>query len=160
MRPDSGFSDKKEGLEEANEDATLDIGDRLQNRFALQQITLQCMAMHDLDAVTYPTSNIPAPKLGAPTEPTVNGRPSNAGLCSARRLPGHHGAGGIHDPGLRPRVRRGGEGRHRAVGPIEARLPVGIDFLGGRSTSRRCFGSPRPTRPPRNIAHRRRASGP
>ena len=41
---------------------------RADMRFALQQVTLQCMATLDLDAVTYPTSNIPAAKLGAPDD--------------------------------------------------------------------------------------------
>ena len=81
--------------------------------------------------VTYPTSNIPAPNLGAPNEPTINGRPANAwdllGAATASR---------------RSRCRRdsrrrfttassidAAKGGTRLVGPIEATLPVGIDFL-------------------------------
>jgi amidase len=129
-RPNSGFSDKKEGLEEANEDATFDIADRLQNRFALQQITLQCMAMLDLDAVTYPTSNIPAAKLGSPTEPTVNGRPSNAwALLGANGFPAITVPAGFTTEVYDRVVGAAEEGGTELVGPIEARLPVGIDFL-------------------------------
>ena len=40
-------------------DLTFDIANRLQNRFALQQITLQCMAMLDLDAVDVPDEQHP-----------------------------------------------------------------------------------------------------
>jgi len=129
-RPGSGFNDKRNTLKEANEDATLDISARLTNRFALQQVTLQCMAMLDLDAVTYPTSNIPAAKLGAPTEPNVNGRQSNAWA-----LLGAHGFPAITVPAgfttevydRMPSDKRGEDGT--LVGPIKARLPVGVDFL-------------------------------
>jgi Asp-tRNA(Asn)/Glu-tRNA(Gln) amidotransferase A subunit family amidase len=128
-RPGSGFSDKRNTLEEANEDATLDIGARLTNRFALQQVALQCMAMLDLDAVTYPTSNIPPAKLGAPTEPNVNGRQSNAWA-----LLGAHGFPAITVPAgftteVYDRVPSAGSEDGSLVGPVEARLPVGIDFL-------------------------------
>ena len=74
VREDSGFNDKKKGLEKKFADKTLSIGSRLQMRFALQQVVMQCMAAQKLDAVTYPTGNVPAPKVGAPTEPSVNGR--------------------------------------------------------------------------------------
>src|SRR6202012_2704712 len=44
----------------------------------LQQVVMQCMAAQQLDAVTYPTGNVPPPKVGAPTEPSVNGRSARA----------------------------------------------------------------------------------
>jgi amidase len=130
VRPDSGFSDKKEGLENANQDLTFDVGNRLANRFALQQVTLQCMAMLDLDAVTYPTSNVPAAKLGAPTEPTVNGRQSNAwALLGANGFPAITVPAGftthVYDRVVDSRSKDGS----KLVGPVPARLPVGIDFL-------------------------------
>jgi amidase len=131
VRPDSGFSDKKEGLESANEELTFDIGNRLANRFALQQVTLQCMAMHDLDAVTYPTSNVPAAKLGAPIEPTANGRQSNAwALLGANGFPAITVPAGfttrVHDRVVDLTAKDGS----KLVGATPARLPVGIDFLG------------------------------
>ena len=104
-----------------------------------------------LDALTYPTGNIPAPKLGAPNEPTVNGRPSNAwSLARPAGIPDDHGARGFHDAGLRPRFRirplrrqpasarpdGGSAAPTKLVGPVPARLPVGIDFLA------RPFGEP------------------
>jgi amidase len=130
VRPDSGFSDKKEGLENASDDLTFDIGNRLTNRFALQQVTLQCMAMLDLDAVTYPTSNVPAAKLGAPIEPTANGRQSNAwALLGANGFPAITVPAGftteVYDRVIDPRAKDGS----KLVGPVPARLPVGIDFL-------------------------------
>jgi amidase len=131
VRPDSGFSDKKEGLESASKELTFDIGNRLANRFALQQVTLQCMAMHDLDAVTYPTSNVPAAKLGAPIEPTANGRQSNAwALLGANGFPAITVPAGftthVHDRVVDPTAKDGS----RLVGATPAQLPVGIDFLG------------------------------
>jgi Asp-tRNA(Asn)/Glu-tRNA(Gln) amidotransferase A subunit family amidase len=130
VRSDSGFSDKKRGLVNANGAATLDIGNRLQNRFALQQITLQCMAMLDLDAVTYPTSNIPAAKLGAPTEPTVNGRPSNAwALLGAQGFPAISVPAGFTTHVYDRVPDSSAPGGTKLVGPVAARLPVGIDFL-------------------------------
>jgi Asp-tRNA(Asn)/Glu-tRNA(Gln) amidotransferase A subunit family amidase len=130
LRPDSGFSDKRQSLERANRDWTLDIGARLQNRFALQQVTLQCMAMLGLDAVTYPTSNVPAAKLGAPVEPAVNGRSSNAWtLLGANGFPAISVPAGftthVHDRVPDPKA----SGGTKLVGPVPARLPVGIDFL-------------------------------
>jgi amidase len=129
VRPDSGFSDKIGGLKNANDDLTFDIGNRLQNRFALQQVALQCMAMLDLDAVTYPTSNIPAAKLGAPTEPSVNERSSNAWtLLGANGFPAITVPAGFTTQ-VYDRVLEAGAKAGKLVGPVPARLPVGIDFL-------------------------------
>lgn len=130
VREDSGFSDKKRGLENKYNEKTLDLSNRLSTRFALQQIALQCMAMQDLDAVTYPTGNVPAPKLGAPTEPTVNGR-----SAMAWTLLGANGFPAISVPAgfttiVYDRVRdKSAEGGTR-LEAVNAALPVGIDFLG------------------------------
>ena len=78
VREDSGFNDKRQGLQKKLDDQTLDLGERLQTRFLMQQVGLQCLALQHLDAVVYPTGNVPPPKLGAPTEPTVNGRSAMA----------------------------------------------------------------------------------
>jgi Asp-tRNA(Asn)/Glu-tRNA(Gln) amidotransferase A subunit family amidase len=130
VRESSGFSDKKRGLENKQADKTLDIGKRLQTRFALQQITLQCMASLQLDAVTYPTGNVPAPKLGAPTEPTVNGRSALAWtLLGANGFPAISVPAGFTTEVFDRVAGAGAPGGTRLVGPIEAALPVGIDFL-------------------------------
>jgi Asp-tRNA(Asn)/Glu-tRNA(Gln) amidotransferase A subunit family amidase len=131
IREDSGFTDKKQGLQKKLDDKTLDIGARLQTRFALQQIGLQCLAMQRLDALMYPTGNVPSPKLGAPTEPTVNGRSAMAWTAF-----GAHGFPAISVPAgftttVYDRVRDpAAEGGTRLVGPVQAKLPVGVDFLG------------------------------
>jgi Asp-tRNA(Asn)/Glu-tRNA(Gln) amidotransferase A subunit family amidase len=131
VREGSGFSDKQKGLQAKFDDKTLDLARRMQLRFALQQIVLQCMAEQRLDAVTYPTGNVPAPKLGAPTEPSVNGRsPLAWTLLGANGFPAMSVPAGftteVYDRVADPSV----PGPARLVGPIAASLPVGIDFLG------------------------------
>ncbi|MET0984217.1 MAG: amidase [Steroidobacteraceae bacterium] len=127
VRKESGFSDKKKNLEDRLKEPTLDLGNRLQQRFALQQIALQCMGQLQLDAITYPTSNIPAAKLGAPTEPTVNGRPSNAWtLLGANGFPAITVPAGFTTV-MYDRV-PDGEGT-KLADQVAAKLPVGIDFL-------------------------------
>jgi len=127
----SGFMDKKKTLQDANKEKTLDIANRLQNRFALQQLGLQCMAELKVDALTYPTGNIPAPKLGAPNEPTKNGRASNAWtLLGANGFPAITVPAGFTSIVYDRVADASAEGGTRLVGPIKARLPVGIDFLG------------------------------
>ncbi|MET0496931.1 MAG: amidase [Steroidobacteraceae bacterium] len=128
--PAEGYMDKKKTLTDTNNELTLDIGNRLQTRFALQQIALQCMAEQHLDALTYPTGNIPAPKLGAPNEPTVNGRAANAWT-----LLGQNGFPTITVPAgfttvVYDRVPDPSAKEPKLVGPVQEKLPVGIDFMG------------------------------
>ena len=126
----SGFQDKKKTLETANKEWKLDVANRLQTRWALQQIALQCMTEMNLDALTYPTGNIPAPKIGAPSEPTINGRQSNAWT-----LLGQNGFPAITVPAgfttvVYDRIADAkSPSGTKLVGPVRAKLPVGIDFL-------------------------------
>src|SRR3954468_24903963 len=64
IRPEAGFIDRKAALEEMNNSQTLDLANLFQNRFASQQIVLQCMAQENLDALVSPAGNIPAYILG------------------------------------------------------------------------------------------------
>jgi len=131
VREGSGFNDKKKGLETKFKDKTLDLSNRLQTRFALQQIVLQCMAMQNLDVVTYPTGNVPTAKLGAPTEPTVNGRSALAWtLLGANGFPALTVPAGFTTEVYDRVVDKAAPGGTRLVGPLAAKLPVGIDFLG------------------------------
>jgi len=131
IRESSGFNDKKKGLQTKFDDKTLDMSNRMQMRFALQQIGLQCMAEQKLDAVTYPTGNVPAPKLGAPTEPTVHGRSALAWtLLGANGFPAISVPAGFTTEVYDRVVDAAAPGGTRLVGPIAAHLPVGIDFLG------------------------------
>jgi amidase len=131
----SGYMDKKNTLVTTNNEKTLDIGARLQNRWALQQIALQCMAQLNVDALTYPTGNIPAPKLGRPNEPTINGRQANAWtLLGQNGFPAITVPAGfttqVYDRVFDPTTPKESPDRTKIEGPIAAKLPVGIDFLG------------------------------
>ena len=91
---------------------------------------MQCMATLNLDAVTYPTGNVPAALIKAPVEPDVNGRSHQAWT-----LLGQMGFPAITVPAgfttqVFDRVRdANAPGGTRLVGPVPAKLPVGIDFL-------------------------------
>jgi Asp-tRNA(Asn)/Glu-tRNA(Gln) amidotransferase A subunit family amidase len=131
VREGTGFSDKKKSLRSKADERTLDPARRLQLRFTLQQVVLQCMAEQHLDAVTYPTGNVPAPKLGAPTEPSVNGRsPLAWTLLGANGFPTLSVPAGFTTEVFDRVADPATAGATRLVGPVPARLPVGLDFLG------------------------------
>jgi Asp-tRNA(Asn)/Glu-tRNA(Gln) amidotransferase A subunit family amidase len=130
---DPNFPDRKAQREGIERQRVLDTATRLQHRFALQTIVLQCMQEHRLDAMVSPTATIPAPILNGPREPVVNGRPA-----IGWSLLGQQGFPVMTVPaGFTTEVwdRVGGTGPGpgtgpRLVGPIKARLPVGVDFIG------------------------------
>ena len=104
---------------------TLAGASTLQTRFALQTIVFACFAQLDLDAVVYPTGNIPPAVLTAPQEPTVNDRSSGLWTyINSRGFPAMTVPAGfttqVYD--------RGADGQ--LLPPTAAELPVGIDFLG------------------------------
>jgi amidase len=140
---------KPASLITANAAMTLDTAVRMQRRFAIQQIVLQCMAEQNLDAVVYPTSNLPAAKIGAPQGAGGGGAGAVGGTWSflgQQGFPVMTVPAGfttevydtVPDPTAPPPPPspddRGGRGGPRVatklVGPIPAKLPVGIDFLG------------------------------
>src|SRR6266581_4791915 len=131
IRPDAGFIDRKAALEEINSALTLDIPNLFQDRFAYQQVVLQCMAQQNLDALVSPAGNIPAYILGAPIEPPLNGRTN-----SVWGLLGQHGIPTLSVPAgfttqVYDRVRdAAAPGGSRLSGPVPAKLPVGIMFFG------------------------------
>jgi amidase len=131
IRPEAGFIDRKAALEEMNSSSTLDMANVFQDRFAYQQVVLQCMAQDNLDALVSPSGNIPAYVLGAPIEPPLEGRTN-----SVWGLLGQHGFSTLSVPDgftaqvfdrVRDATARGGT---RLVGPIPAKLPLGIMFFG------------------------------
>ncbi len=129
---DPRFPDRKQRRERDESAMELNTAQRLQQRFAVQQIVLQCMHEQRLDAVTYPTSNLPPKKLGAPSEPTLNGR----GRSGVWTFLGQQGFPVITVPaGFTTQVYDRVENPEdkdnpTLVGPVAAQLPVGIDFLG------------------------------
>jgi Asp-tRNA(Asn)/Glu-tRNA(Gln) amidotransferase A subunit family amidase len=125
---DPNFPDRKQARQAAERANVLDTTARLQTRFALQNLLLQCMQEQRLDALVSPTSTVPPRKLTAPREPTVNGRPP-----IGWSLIGQQGFPAITVPAgftteIWDRERDGGEGT-RLFGPIKANLPVGVDFI-------------------------------
>src|SRR3984893_13634815 len=131
IRPEAGFIDRKAALEETNSSLTLDMANVFQDRLAYQQVVLQCMAEENLHALVSPAGNIPAYILGAPIEPPLAGRTN-----SVWGLLGQHGFPTLSVPAgfttqvfdrVRDAVAPGGT---RLVGPIPAKLPLGIMFFG------------------------------
>jgi Asp-tRNA(Asn)/Glu-tRNA(Gln) amidotransferase A subunit family amidase len=131
IRPEAGFVDRKAALEEIDASSTLDLANLVQDRLAYQQVVLQCMAQESLDAMVSPAGNIPAYILGAPIEPPLAGR-SN----SVWGLLGQHGFSTLSVPAgftghVFDRIRdAAAPGGTRLVGPIPAKLPLGIMFFG------------------------------
>ena len=131
IRPDAGFIDRKAALEEMNSALTLDLATIFQDRFANQQVMMQCMAEQNLDAVMSPSGNIPAYILGAPIEPPLGGRTNSVwGLLGQHGIPTLSVPAGftthVYDRVRDPAARDG----TRLVGPIPAKLPLGIMFWG------------------------------
>jgi len=145
---DPGFQSRKPAMETMDKATTYDSATRMQLRFATQQIILQAFADMKLDAVVYPTGNIPPSKLGQPAEPTVNGRGSVWTFLGRQGFPAITVPCGfttqvydrVRDPNApasseeSARVAES-EGRANTVptiltGPVPAKLPVGVDFLG------------------------------
>ena len=140
--------------------AEMNMAERMLQRFAFQQVMLQCMADQNLDAVTYPTSNVPPRKIGAPEEPTVNSR----AYYHWTRF-GHQGFPTMSVPGriYDARVRPGR--RSRSAGQTDAWLDrrrrccrSGSISPASRSTSRCCCASHPHTHRQPNIESRQRTS--
>jgi Asp-tRNA(Asn)/Glu-tRNA(Gln) amidotransferase A subunit family amidase len=131
IRPEAGFIDRKAAMEEMDSSVTLDMANTFQDRFAYQQVVLQCMAQENLDALVSPAGNIPAYILGAPIEPPLAGRTN-----SVWGLLGQHGFPTLSVPmgfttNVFDRVRDAvAPGGTRLVGPVPAKLPLGIMFFG------------------------------
>ena len=124
---DPNFPDRKQAREAAERTTVLDTGARLQSRFALQTMLLQCMQEQKLDALLTPMSTIPPRKLTSPREPVVNGRnPIGWSMFGQQGFPAITVPAGFTTQ-VWDRV-RDGEGT-RMVGPTAAKLPVGVDFI-------------------------------
>jgi amidase len=120
---DPVLANRKASLENADRALTLATASALQSKHTMQTVVHQCFAEQDLDAVVYPSGNIPPAVLTAVQEPTVNDRGSNWTAISSRGFPA------LSVPaGFTTRVYdRGPDGQ--LLPPKAARLPVGVDFL-------------------------------
>lgn len=124
---DPNFPDRRQARIQTENATELDTSIRLQGRFAMQTMLLQCMQEQQLDALVSPTSTVPPRKLTSPREPTLNGR-----TAVGWSLIGQQGFPVITVPaGFTTNVWErvvDGEGT-RLVGPTPAVLPVGVDFI-------------------------------
>jgi amidase len=124
---DPNFPDRKAAREAAERATALDTSARLQGRFAVQTVLLQCMAERRLDALVSPMSTVPPRKLTNPREPVSNGRnPIGWSLIGQQGFPAITVPAGFTTE-VWDRVRDGNE--TRLVGPVAAALPVGVDFI-------------------------------
>jgi amidase len=124
---DRNFPDRKQAREAAERATDLDNAARLQARFALQTLLLQCMQEQKLDALVSPMSTVPPRKLTAPREPTVNGRPPIGwSMFGQQGFPIMTVPAGFTTE-VWDRVNDGTA--TRLVGPVPAKMPVGVDFI-------------------------------
>ncbi len=106
----------------------------MHTRFALQTLLMQCMEEQKLDALVAPMSTVPPRKLLSPREPASNGRtPIGWFMFGQQGFPVITVPAGF-TTNVWDRERAGNE--TRLVGPIPAKLPVGVDFIA------RPFGEP------------------
>ncbi len=122
---DPVIANRKANLQNTDTALTLASQSTLQNRFALQTVIFQCFAEMDLDAVTYPTGNVPPTIITNPEEPNVNDR-NGGGLwtfINSRGFPA------ITVPAGFTTVVYDRDAALNLMGPTPAKLPVGIDFL-------------------------------
>jgi amidase len=115
----------------AAEPTQMNMAERMLQRFAFQETVLQCMAELHVDAVLYPTMNIPPLKIQQPEEPTVNNRGVyHWTVFGQQGFPTITVPAGftthVYDRVMDPSSPDG----TRLVGPTPAALPVGVDFAG------------------------------
>jgi amidase len=124
---DPNFPDRKQAREQAERATTLDTSVRLQGRFAVQTMLLQCMQEQRLDALVSPMSTVPPRKLTSPREPASNGRtPIGWSLIGQQGFPVMTVPAGFTKT-VWDRVAE--EKGTRLSGPVAAALPVGVDFI-------------------------------
>ena len=125
---DPNFPDRRQAREQAERATVLDMSARLQGRFAVQTMLLQCMQEQRLDALVSPMSTVPPRKLTSPREPVSNGRsPIGWSLIGQQGFPVITVPAGF-TTNVWDRVADGSG--TRLVGPVPVAMPVGVDFIG------------------------------
>jgi Asp-tRNA(Asn)/Glu-tRNA(Gln) amidotransferase A subunit family amidase len=124
---DQNFPDRRAPREQAERATTFDTSARMHTRYALQTLLLDCMAAQRLDALVAPMSTVPPRKLLSPREPTINGRnPIGWFMFGQQGFPVIDVPAGF-TTAVWDRERAGNA--TRLVGPVAAKLPVGVDFI-------------------------------
>lgn len=125
---DRNFPDRRQAREAAERSTELDSSGRIQTRFALQNLLLQCMQEQQLDALISPMSTVPPRKLTSPREPTANGRsPIGWSMFGQQGFPVITVPAGFTTE-VWDRVNEGNA--TSLMGPVPAQIPVGVDFIG------------------------------
>ena len=107
------------------------MGDRMLQRWAFQQVVMSCMADLNLDALVYPTNNITPQKIQAPEEPALNGRnQAHWTILGQNGFPAVSVPAGFTTQAYDRVPDPSSPDGTRLVGPVDARLPVGMDFAG------------------------------
>ena len=131
---DPNFPNRRAAREQAERATVLDTSARMHTRFALQTLLVNCMEAQKLDALVAPMSTVPPRKLLAPREPPSNGRnPIGWFMFGQQGFPVIDVPAGF-TAAVWDRERAGTE--TRLVGPVAAKMPVGVDFIA------RPFGEP------------------
>jgi Asp-tRNA(Asn)/Glu-tRNA(Gln) amidotransferase A subunit family amidase len=107
----------------------LNMEERMLQRSAFQTLILRCMAEQHLDALVYPTMNVPPLKIQQPDEPVVNNRAGyHWTVFGQQGFPTMTVPAGftteVYDRVADPASPDG----TRLVGPTPATLPMGMDF--------------------------------
>ena len=119
---DPNFPDRKQGREQAERATILDTSVRLQGRFAVQTMLLQCMQEQRLDALVSPMSTVPPRKLTSPREPGSNGRtPIGWSLIGQQGFPVITVPGWLYEDRVGSRRRGQQHAPRRACGGCAAR---------------------------------------
>ena len=155
---DPNFPDRRQPRLNAERAQVLDTATRVQTRYAMQIVLLQCMQEQRLDALVAPTATVPPRKLTSPREPAVNGRsPVGWSMLGQQGFPVITVPAGFTTE-IWDRV-RDGDGT-RLVGPIRGQASSRRRFRRRvRSTKRCCFASRLRTRPQRSTVSHHAASG-
>ena len=133
---DPNFPNRRAAREQAERATTFDTSARMHTRFALQTLLTNCMAEQKLDALVAPMSTVPPRKLLSPREPNSNGRnPIGWFMFGQQGFPVIDVPAGF-TTAVWDRERVGIANETRLIGPIAAKLPVGVDFIA------RPFGEP------------------
>jgi Asp-tRNA(Asn)/Glu-tRNA(Gln) amidotransferase A subunit family amidase len=72
--PNPAMGNRRNGLLNTDRATTLATASATQTRFAVQTAVFTCFARNDLDAVVFPTGNVPPGLLTSPEEPSLNDR--------------------------------------------------------------------------------------
>ena len=134
---DPVIESRKERLQRADSATTHANSGTLQTRFAVQTIVMQTFAELELDAVVYPTGNIPPAIITNPGEPRKNDRGNGVWTyINSRGFPAMTVPAGFTTEVYDRERDLTSPDSTAVVGPVAAELPVGIDFLA------RPFGEP------------------